>query len=257
MLVLPQATQYLGPGSLGLLIVTIALLMSPAPFHQIVERGEDTGRVHCFATRVIELALVPFAGLAVTAVALFFWYGVEAAARAASVGRAPEEMDRMPGQGTPIKDKVEHVLTEARVVLPGTQALLGFQLAGMMLESFETLPDSSKLLHFAGLALIAVATVLLMTPAAWHRLVERGEDTERFHRIASRFVLAAMVPLALGLSADVFVVTRKVTDSVGIAATGAAGALIVAFGLWFAFTGWQAARTRLSAADRVRPARAA
>ncbi len=29
-------------------------------------------------------------------------------------------------EGTKLRDKIEHVLTETRVVLPGAQALLGF-----------------------------------------------------------------------------------------------------------------------------------
>ncbi len=61
------------------------------------------------------------------------------------------------------------MLTEARVVLPGVQALLGFQLAATLVDAFERLPESSKHLHLAGLRCLAIATVLLITPAAYHR----------------------------------------------------------------------------------------
>jgi len=64
---------------------------------------------------------------------------------------------------------------------------------------FERLPESSRALHLAGVLCIALATILLMTPAARHRLVEGGEDTEAFHQFASRVLLAAMVPLAPAL----------------------------------------------------------
>src|SRR5438876_1699248 len=40
-----------------------------------------------------------------------------------------------------------HVLIEARVVLPGVQALLGFQLAGILTNTLEALPTSSQVLH--------------------------------------------------------------------------------------------------------------
>src|SRR5712691_9693017 len=95
---------------------------------------------------------------------------------------------------TKLEDKIEQVLTEARVVLPGAQALLGFQFATMLAQSFESLPSSSKYVHLASLALMALSVIFLMSPAAFHRVVERGEDTERLHRFSSWMLLAAMVP---------------------------------------------------------------
>jgi hypothetical protein len=41
-----------------------------------------------------------------------------------------------------------------------------------------------------------------MAPAAYHRIVEQGEDTERFHTLASRMVLLALALLAPGFSAS-------------------------------------------------------
>jgi hypothetical protein len=75
-----------------------------------------------------------------------------------------------------------------------------------------------------------------MTPAAYHRLVERGENTEHFHRFASRILLAAMIPLALGITGDFYVVARKVTQSDGLSIALAALALLIFYGLWFGYT---------------------
>jgi hypothetical protein len=47
--------------ALTLMLFTLALLFSPAAFHQIAESGEDSFRLHGFATRVMEMALLPFA----------------------------------------------------------------------------------------------------------------------------------------------------------------------------------------------------
>ena len=141
--------------------------------------------------------------------------------------------------GTKLTDKIRHVLTEARVVLPGAQTLLGFQFSVFLMESFDKLPDSSRYLHFAALALVALSIVLLMTPAAYHRIAERGEETEHFHRFASRTLLAAMVPLALGLSVDFFIVARKVTESPALAAALALALLALFYGLWFGFTAYR------------------
>jgi Family of unknown function (DUF6328) len=67
------------------------------------------------------------------------------------------------------------MLTEARVVLPGAQALFGFQLAIVLTQSFEELPTASMIMHATSLFLVAFAVVLLMAPAAYHRIVYAGE----------------------------------------------------------------------------------
>jgi hypothetical protein len=45
-----------------------------------------------------------------------------------------------------------------------------------------------------------------------------------------------MVPLALGITGDFFVVVRKVSGSVSLAATSAAALLLISYGFWFGFT---------------------
>ncbi len=259
---LPEHAKYVKFGGLGLLLLAITLLMWPGAYHQIVEDGEDTHGLQRFATAVMGVALLPFAlalgadffvgaeslfgltqGVALAlAVALFFWYGMEAVRRA---GREPEveerkEMSKRKDEekegGTKVKDKIQQVLTEVRTVLPGAQALLGFQFAALLVEGFEKLPQSSKYVHFASLSLIGLAIVLMMTPAAYHRLVEQGEETEHFHRFASRTMLASMIPLALGITGDFFVVARKITESDGLSVGLSALALLIFYGLWFGFT---------------------
>jgi len=113
--------------------------------------------------------------------------------------------------------------------------LLGFQLATILLEEFDRLPDTSKYTHLVSLGLIAFSTVLLMTPAAYHRIVEQGEETEHFHRFAGRTVLAAMTLLALGICGDLFVVVRKVSESATAGIASAILLLVGCYGLWFGY----------------------
>lgn len=258
---LPVHAQYLRLGTLSGMVLTLALLIAPAAYHQIVEAGMDTEALHRLTTRVMSWALVPFAlalggdltiateqvgglswGLLAGGISLlvcgFFWYGWEAWRRLPRT-RQTEESEEMtastpPPQtgGTTITEKIRHVLTEARMILPGAQALLGFQFATILMAGFAALPASSRLLHLLSLALVLLSTILLMTPAAYHRLVEDGEETEHFHRVASRLVLVALVPLAGGISGEVFVVVRKVTDSVDMALTAALLLVCCFAGLW-------------------------
>lgn len=271
---LPTSSQYLKLCGLCLMLVAVGLIMSPGAFHRIVEEGEDHEDVHRFTSNIMGLALMPFAlglgidlyvateklfgraagifyGVVTCLVALFFWYGLEAIRRRE---REPEikekEMESIgeenDGGGTKLKDKIEQALTEMRVVLPGAQALLGFQFASMLVEGFDKLPASSKYVHLASLALIALSVVFLMTPAAYHRIVERGQQTEHFHRFASRMLIAAMLPLALGMCGDLFVVIRKITESATAGILGASIMLIFLYGLWFGYTIYRRVRRRES-----------
>lgn len=265
---LPRATQDLKVVALGLMLVAVALLLWPGAYHRIVENGEDSERLHRFTTGVLGVALLPFAlalgidlyaatekvtgqaggviaGVSAALVAFTLWYGVEARdrgrcrAQIEEAGRMAADQEGREPAGTPVKDKIKHVLTEARVVLPGAQALLGFQFATMLVEGFDKLPQSSKYAHLASLALIALSTVLLMMPAAYHRIVEQGEETERFHRVATRIVLAAMVPLALGIAGDFFVVVRKVSGSAQTGTAAATLTLAMCYGLWFGYPAYR------------------
>jgi hypothetical protein len=269
---LPLSSQYLKVSALGLMLIALGLLLAPGAHHRIVEEGEDTPAQHRFTTRVMDYALLPFAvalgfdvyvafertlghavalvvGLGAMLIALFFWYGLEFKRRGEREPEIKEEQEMSKEEdsesgGSKLKDKIKHVLTECRVVLPGAQALLGFQFVTTLMEAFEKLPASSKYVHLASLVLVAISIVLLMTPAAYHRIVERGEETKHFHRFASRMLIAAMIPLALGVSGDLFVVVRKVTESTTSATASAVVSLLFFYGLWFGFTLYRRNRKR-------------
>jgi hypothetical protein len=57
-----------------------------------------------------------------------------------------------------------------------------------------------------GLISVVIAVILLMTPAAIHRITYRGENSERFFELGSRFVISAALPIAVGVAADVYVI---------------------------------------------------
>ena len=277
---LPQATQYLKLVALGLMLLAFALLITPSSFHRLVEKGEDTHRLHHLVSRMLKPVLVLFA----LAIGLdLFTAGEKVAGRAAGLGlgvggvvvglglfygltevqrhrRAPEierkkamerqDEEKAGGGKVSVKDKIGHVLIESRMVLPGAQALLGFQIAIILQESFDALPSSSKLVHLVSLACVALSILLLMTPAAYHRIVEQGEETEHFHKVASRLLLASTVPLALGLTGDCFVVVRKVLDSTPAARVAAGLNLLLCLGLWFGFSLVQRARRTRAVGSR-------
>jgi hypothetical protein len=166
------------------------------------------------------------------------WYGLPRAmaTRAGQKEREMTERQRDERPQTPLHVKIEQMLTEARVILPGAQALFGFQLAIVLTQAFEKLPDTSRLVHAVSIGFVALAIMILMAPAAYHRIVYSGEDSQDMHRVGSVMVTAATAPLALGLAGDLYVVIgRIIGPQTGIAA--GVFALILLVGLWYLYPG--------------------
>jgi Family of unknown function (DUF6328) len=126
-----------------------------------------------------------------------------------------------------------HLLEECRMVLPGIQALFGFQLIAVFSPGFdEKLGHIEQLLHLAAMMLSVLAMSLVMAPAALHRMAEPGQVSERFVWLASRLVLFGMLPLALGIALDAYVVARVVLEGSALGAVAALALVAVLFWLW-------------------------
>jgi hypothetical protein len=134
-----------------------------------------------------------------------------------------------------LKEQMSRIVEEARMMLPGIQALFGFQTIAVFSERFEKLPLLAQDCHAAALALVVVAIALVMLPAAYHRLAEPGIVSHHAIKVSSRAICYALAPLAGGLSLDVAVVLYMVTEN-GLASAAAASAtLLLLMGMWFAY----------------------
>lgn len=252
----------------------VGLLMWPAAYHRIVTGGEDEPGILAFAGAVLNLGMAPFAAglaaafyvvaeraagpataapaaIAVIAAAAGAWFAIPWWSRTRPARKDPPRMTRR--ADTDLPEKIRQVLTEARMVLPGAQALLGFGTIAVLSQKFATLPPLLRTVHVVGLCFIALATILLMTPAAFHRLAEGGAQTRRFHAVAGRLVLGAMAALAPGLAAGIWLVMEVATGS---RTAGLVAALAVVGSLYAAWFGWslavRAARSRRGAITHVR-----
>ncbi len=250
---LPRSSRGLHCLALLLITTTIGLLIAPSMRHRIVEGGSDSNQSLEAATLFAGVALLPLAmGLSLDvfvtlqrsygipagilagggflAVALFLWYGI------ALILRRDELMKKKEIESpVPLSTKVDQLLTEARVIIPGAQALLGFQLTVTLTRAFEQLSANVKLAHTIALFCVALAVILLMAPAALHRLSFGGEDAPEFVQIGSFFVLAAPVPLAFGIALDTYVASSRALDSDRAAFFVAGVTLLLLFGLWYAY----------------------
>jgi hypothetical protein len=250
---LPRTSQYLVCPALALMVLSIGCLIAPSMQHRIVEAGQSTQRLERATSILAAWSLPPFiaslglglfivfervfgepaataVGITAAATAGFFWFGLTWL-----IGGQRKKAMATESGTTPLSTKVEQMLTEARVILPGCQALLGFQFIAMLTHAFDELPADAKIMHAAALCLVTIATILLMTPAALHRQSFGGDDSERFLRLGSAFVIAASLPLALGIAADVYVVFLKITHSTAIAIAAGLTLLLAMLLLWYLY----------------------
>jgi hypothetical protein len=272
---LPPHARAMDGWALGLMLLVTGLLIAPTAFHRIGEGGESTGRMPLLTGRFAAAALLPLAaalgldvaitlecalggtwagrvsGAGVALLALAGWYGMgEAMKRHEGADeRRKAVAERDAREAAPLPARIEQMLTEARVILPGAQALLGFQLVIVLTNAFDKLPETSRLLHGAALLWVALAVILLIAPAALHRIVWAGEESESLLRVGGRLILAALVALSLGMAAEAHVVFAHIFESLALGAAAAAAALTTLFGLWFAWP--MAARRRLGASGKI------
>lgn len=123
------------------------------------------------------------------------------------------------------------LLNELRVVLPGVQVLFAFLLTVPFTNQFRRITHEQELVFFGTFLLATVATVLLISPSAYHRLRWRQRDKEQMLQTANRLAIAGMAFLAAALTGAVFLLTDLLFASTAavVLVTAAVAALL----LWF------------------------
>ena len=132
-----------------------------------------------------------------------------------------------------LEEEATHVTDEARMVLPGVQAVLGFQLVAVFNQRFLEFSSAEQLVHLAAFLLVALAMGLMMTPAAYHRQVERGRVSRRFINLSSTLLTFAMLPLIVGICLDTYLIARLILGAPSMAMTVAGVVAAVLAGLWY------------------------
>jgi hypothetical protein len=253
----PATSRDVHCAGLILLLISLALLIAPSLFHQLLHGGNSTPEAVQMAAAFAGASLLPLtlglgaaifvafeqlfsrsvgiaAGASLAVLALLFLYGLGLAMRKKGVRPMQDETTDVS-----LKSKIEQMLTEARVIIPGAQALLGFQLIAVLTKAFNELPPAFKYVHCIALSAVTLSVILLMTPAALHRIGFRGEDDPAFFAIGSRFVVAGSVPLAVGIAADVAVVFYKAIGNESVALASGLASLSVLLGLWLGYPFWR------------------
>ena len=102
---------------------------------------------------------------------------------------ASERKSSMERQELSLNEAATHVLEECRTVVPGMQALFGFQLIAVFSATFEQqLSSAERVVHLAAIGLVTIAIVLVMAPAALHRQTEPMAISQRLTPTRGRIV---------------------------------------------------------------------
>ena len=236
---LSAASQRLCLVGLMLVLLSVTLLVMPSMQHRLIEMGQSSERLVSATSTLTALGLVPLAfslalgvyvvvdrhfgmlagmiaGAGLGAACGLAWFGIDCFID------GPSEKQIMAQSPTPLDTRIEQLLTEARVIIPGAQALFGFQILVMLTSGFDRLPQSSKWIHLAALMLVAA------------NMTFGGDDSARFLRIGSGIVVTAPVFLAAGISAENYVVFQRVIGEEARSAIGAVATFLTIMACWYA-----------------------
>jgi hypothetical protein len=123
-------------------------------------------------------------------------------------------MGRRERETLPLSEAVTHLLEECCMVLPGVQALFGFQLIAVFNSTFrERLTSTEQIIHLIAIGLVTMSVALIMASAAYHRQTNPEEATDSFIKLASYLLLCSMLPLMVGISLDFYLIARLILEN--------------------------------------------
>jgi len=142
----------------------------------------------------------------------------------------------MPKNKEELQKSSDQILQGIRIVLPGTQAVIGFQFIAFFNPVFQSLSTQLKQLHFITLILSIVCSVLLIAPVAFQQLGEDGDPTPKFLSFTKKMLGAAMLLLLLAITGDIYVASQTINIEPVIAKFIAITLFILGLSLWYGYS---------------------
>lgn len=137
-------------------------------------------------------------------------------------------------EGLDLKEQLRSVLEEARMVLPGVQALFGFQLISVFSPGFlRELTEDEQKLHLLAISWCVLAIACAIAPAAFHRQKEKDQASDSLVRLGGRFLAWSLAFVICAMVLDFYVLARVLTQDRGFALLSSIGVAVVLTILWF------------------------
>jgi hypothetical protein len=135
------------------------------------------------------------------------------------------------------------LLNELRVALPGVQFLFAFLLIVPFQQTRDSLTSFQLDVYYVALLASAVATGLLIAPAAQHRVLFRQHAKENLLKRSHRSAFAGLIALGVAICAALLLVVDVLFDETKAWLTaGIVGALLIWW--WIAVPFWKRARSK-------------
>ena len=150
-----------------------------------------------------------------------------------TITRTPEEIPEETPKARRDRELGE-LLAEMRVAITGVQVLFAFLLTVPFSQRFGSLDAGERRVYFLAVLSAATSSLLLIAPAANHRLLFREGTKEHLLTAANRVVIAGLVTLALGIGLALYLVTTMVYGSGTAAVVSGLMAVLTVFA-WFVF----------------------
>ncbi len=141
-------------------------------------------------------------------------------------------MNEKENQGSHDDGDLSDMLQELRVVQEAASLLVGFLLVASLRADFGVGKPGERWLYLATFLSAFAALVLLLAPAAHHRMERPLTDRAAFKRSASRLMLAGQALLSAALTlAAALAVSEAAGRAAGVVMAAVVGGLILA--LWW------------------------
>lgn len=135
---------------------------------------------------------------------------------------------------------IVELLGELRIALPGAQVLFAFLLTVPFSARFGRATSFQEDIYFV---LAALATVMLIAPTAYHRMIFRMDDTEHLVQVTNGLATAGTAFLALAMIGVIMLITDVLYGGAATIVVGACTAAMF-LGGWYVMPLWR--RSRMS-----------
>lgn len=125
------------------------------------------------------------------------------------------------------------LLGELRILLPGAQTLTAFLIILPFNGGFAQIHQHEKFVYLITFMCSVVSLVLFTAPAAHHRLQRPLRDREGFKNMATRLIIAGLVPLSVALILATQLVMSEVVSPRWISWALAGGLAVLILVLWW------------------------
>ena len=130
--------------------------------------------------------------------------------------------------------ELTELLAEMRVAITGVQVLFAFLLTLPFTQRYGELTMHQRRIYLAAVLAAALSSLLLIAPAANHRLLFREGTKEELLKAANKLVIVGLFLLATGIGLSLYLVTAVVFSS-GLALVVSIGVAAVTVFAWFVF----------------------